>query len=329
MNDATHISPIKPLDERSIAHAADLLRDSGLVGVPTETVYGLAADATNGDAVAAIFETKARPSFNPLICHVSDLAMAETLIEMNATALKLADAFWPGPLTLVLPKRADCPVHDLVTADLDTLAVRLPSGPMQTLAAQLGKPIAAPSANRSGRISATSAQAVYEELGTRVSLILDDGPTSIGVESTIVRVDGECVTLLRPGGVAVEQLEKKLGVEVQTPDDASIQAPGMMSSHYAPDMTVRLDATEVQSHEALLTFGDTLVANADQAALVINLSEKGDLNEAAQNLFSAMRAANASPARALAVAPIPEVGLGLAINDRLRRASAPKDGANG
>ncbi|MEL6919720.1 MAG: L-threonylcarbamoyladenylate synthase, partial [Pseudomonadota bacterium] len=238
--------------------------------------------------------------------------------------------FWPGPLTLVLPMRADCPAHDLVTAGLDTLAVRMPSGPMSALAATLNTPVAAPSANRSGRISATSAQAVYEELGNRVDMILDDGPTLVGVESTIVRVTGKEVSLLRAGGITKESIARVVGRTIHAIEPTTgVQAPGMMTSHYAPDMPVRLNAAEVLAHEAVLAFGPDMPSGADGAALLINLSPSGDLAEAAQNLFAAMRAANASPARALAVAPIPETGLGAAINDRLRRAAAPRDGHDG
>ncbi|MEN0000699.1 MAG: L-threonylcarbamoyladenylate synthase [Pseudomonadota bacterium] len=330
MNEVSEKSRIAPLDEPSMALAARLLNDGDLVAVPTETVYGLAADATNGTAVAAIFAAKGRPSFNPLISHVSGVAMAQELGEMNALAERLARDFWPGPLTLVLPKANTCPVHDLALAGLDTIAVRLPDGPMRELAARLDKPIAAPSANLSGRISATSAQAVEKDLGKSVALILDNGPTPVGVESTIIAVDGDTLRLLRPGGVPLETIEEAIGQGVEGRDSQDqVRAPGMLASHYAPDMPVRLNAREVASHEALLSFGSQSIPGQDQAAILIDLSPSGDLAEAAQNLFAAMRTINTHGASAMAVAPIPHTGLGAAINDRLARAAAPKDVGHG
>lgn len=330
MNEISEKSRIAPLDGASIALAAHLLGAGDLVVVPTETVYGLAADATNGNAVAAIFAAKGRPSFNPLISHVSGVEMAQKLGDMNALANQLAGAFWPGPLTLVVPKAASCPVHDLALAGLETIAIRVPDGPMRALAARLDRPIAAPSANLSGRISATSAQAVEKDLGDRIALILDNGPTPVGVESTIIAVDGATLRLLRPGGVPVEVIEEAIGqrVEGQESQD-SVRAPGMLASHYAPDMPVRLNATDVRPHEALLAFGPRIVDGQDQAAISINLSPSGDLQEAAQNLFAAMRTINTHGASAMAAAPIPHTGLGAAINDRLARAAAPKDAGDG
>lgn len=330
MNHTMHRPPIVPLSDANLAMATHLLSQGKLVGVPTETVYGLAADATNGSAAAGIFAAKGRPSFNPLICHVADREMAERLVIFSDLAVLLADAFWPGPLTLVLPKRADCPVHELASAGLDTLAVRVPTGPMQQLAAMLDKPIAAPSANLSGRISATSAAAVAEDLGDKVSMIIDHGAPSVGVESTIVAVENGALFLLRPGGLALDKIEKVAGRSVQSVgQDISVKAPGMLSSHYAPDMPVRLNVSNVHADEALLSFGPDKVAGSDRALLTINLSPSGSLAEAAQALFSAMRTLNKSGATTLAVVPIPQTGLGLAINDRLRRAAAPKDMADG
>ena len=327
MNTMPSDSLIAPLNDESLNKASTLLAQGKLVGVPTETVYGLAGDATDGAAVAKIFAAKGRPTFNPLICHVADRTMAERLVAFNALAIRLAQAFWPGPLTLVLRKHADCPVHDLASAGLDTLAVRVPTGPMRQLAGMLNKPLAAPSANLSGRISPTSALAVMEDLGGSVSFILDEGAPSVGVESTIVAVDAENLTLLRPGGLSVEDIEKVAGQTVlYTPvNGADIKAPGMLTSHYAPDMPVRLNVREVFAHEALLAFGAGDVIGANEETTTVNLSPAGDLAESAQNLFAAMRTLNQSGADGIAVVPIPDTGLGMAINDRLRRAAAPKD----
>ncbi|MEO0543410.1 MAG: L-threonylcarbamoyladenylate synthase [Pseudomonadota bacterium] len=330
MSDKPDHALIAQVGEKSLAEAADLLSRGKLVGVPTETVYGLAADATNGEAVAGIFEAKGRPSFNPLICHVTDYEMANRLGEFNDIAKRLAEAFWPGPLTLVLNKRADCPVHELATAGLATLAVRMPTGPMGELSARLKKPIAAPSANLSGQISATSALAVLEDLGEKVSLILDHGAPSVGVESTIVGFRGDDTVLLRPGGLSPEDIEKVTDRPLlNNIDDKVINAPGMLTSHYAPDMPVRLNVDRVLPGEALLAFGDVALNGAETAVKSINLSPTGNLIEAAQKLFAAMRNLNASGANGLAVVPIPNVGLGIAINDRLSRAAAPKDAGHG
>lgn len=300
----------------AIAEAARVLRGGGLVAFPTETVYGLGADATNGEAVAAIFTAKRRPRFNPLICHVLGLEQAEALAEIGARARSLAAGFWPGPLTLVLPRRASSPVSLLATAGLDSIAIRAPDHPVaRALIEAAGVPVAAPSANRSGALSPTTAAHVAASLGDHVAMILDGGPCRVGLESTIVALLGPVATLLRPGGVPVEAIEAITG-PLAAPGEGPVQAPGMLSRHYAPDRPVRLDVREKRAGEALLGFG----AGMDDADL--NLSASGDLAEAAANLFAMLRALDRPDVAAIAVAPVPETGLGLAINDRLRRAAA-------
>eukprot|EP01132_Coremiostelium_polycephalum_P010506 gene10506-12891_t len=277
-------------DEQAILKAAQTLAAGQLVAIPTETVYGLAADATNGDAVAGIFEAKGRPHFNPLICHVSDIAMAERYAVIDPLSRKLMDAFWPGPLTVVLPLRPDTHIHPLVAAGLDTVALRMPRGIAGKIIAALGHPLAAPSANTSGRISGTSAQAVADDLGSKIALILDAGPSEVGLESTIVKVDGDAVLLLRPGGLAAEDIEALIGQSLRRMDQrAAIEAPGMMASHYAPAAGVRLNAHEVRDGEALLAFGPHRAADAHRASACLNLSETGNLREAATNLFDYMK----------------------------------------
>ncbi|MBN9044454.1 MAG: threonylcarbamoyl-AMP synthase [Rhizobiales bacterium] len=325
---------IVTFDDRAVAQAVDVLRRGGLVAIPTETVYGLAADATNGEAVAGIFAVKGRPHFNPLIAHVSGLAMAERHVTFDPISHRLAEAFWPGPLTLVLPlkdrqetARQDAyrPVHPLTTAGLSTLAVRMPQGRVRDVIAALDRPVAAPSANTSGRISPTSAEAVAGDLGDRLDLILDAGPCGVGVESTIVKVEGDRVRLLRPGGLAAEEIEALIGRRLERADQrAAIQAPGMMASHYAPVAGVRLNAETVAPGEALLAFGPKRAAGAEKAGAVLNLSPGGDLRAAAANLFDFMRRLDATGAKTIAVEPVPATGLGEAINDRLRRAAAPR-----
>ena len=288
--------------ERAAAH----LRGGGLVAVPTETVYGLAADATNGKAVAAIYETKGRPSFNPLIVHVSGFGMAETIADFDPVSRKLVEAFWPGPLTLVLPLKPGAGIASLVTAGLDTVGLRCPKGPAQDLIRLLGSPLAAPSANSSGRISPTTAQAVEADLGGKIPIILDGGASPVGVESTIVKVENGVVRLLRPGGVAAEEIEKLTGNPVERADQRSaIEAPGMLASHYAPNAPVRLDAVRVLPDEALLAFGPRRGCGAEYAVKTLNLSPAGNLAEAAANPFAVH-------------------GLGEAIIDRLKRAAAPR-----
>ena len=313
----TTLSPIRPADARTIEMAAARLRDGGLVAFPTETVYGLGADATNGKAVAAIFAAKGRPSFNPLIVHVKDRAGAEALVEFTPLARRLADAFWPGALTLVLPRRADCPLSLLVSAGLDTVAVRVPAHPVAAqLIAAAGKPIAAPSANVSGHVSPTTAAHVAEELGDKVDFILDGGPTSVGIESTVIGFETGKPILLRPGGIARDAIERIAG-SLAVPSNAKVQSPGQLESHYAPRAKLRLNAREAQPGEVLLAFGN------DASRASYNLSPNGDLKEAAANLFAMLRKLD-SESDAIAVMPIPNDGLGEAINDRLTRAAAPR-----
>lgn len=305
-------------DDAGIARAARLLADGDLVAFPTETVYGLGGDARSDLAVARIFAAKGRPSFNPLIVHLPDLAAVDRVAEVSPRARDLAMAFWPGPLTLVLPLR-DGAVSPLVTAGLATVAVRVPAHPLaQRLLRAFGGPVAAPSANPSGRISPTRAEHVLEGLSGRIAAVLDGGPCAVGLESTILLPDPE-PTLLRPGGLPVEALEAALGGPLATGGDAGKPtSPGQLASHYAPDAALRLNATEAQSGEVLVGFG------AVQGAL--SLSETGDLVQAAARLFHALREADrlAGPQGRIAFAPIPETGLGRAINDRLRRAAAPR-----
>ncbi|MGA1800872.1 L-threonylcarbamoyladenylate synthase [Rhizobium sp. HT1-10] len=311
----------------AIAQALALLVEGFPVALPTETVYGLAGDATNPLAITRIYETKGRPSFNPLICHMSDLAMAERYAVLDPLSRKLAEAFWPGPLTLVLPLKPDSGIHPLATAGLDSVGIRVPEGFAGDLIRALDRPLAAPSANTSGRISPTSAQHVAADLGNRIGLILDGGPCGVGVESTIVKIDGDGIRLLRPGGLAAEDIERVAGMALirRQGATATIEAPGMMASHYAPEAKVRLDATEVVAGEALIRFGERQVAGDDKAAAVFNLSPSGDLAEAAANLFDVMKRADAMGVIGLAFTTIPDDGLGEAINDRLRRAAAPRD----
>jgi L-threonylcarbamoyladenylate synthase len=298
-----------------IADAARLLAGGHLVAFPTETVYGLGADATNGEAVAAIFAAKGRPRFNPLIVHVPDLSAARRQGVFHPLAEKLAAAFWPGPLTLVLPRLADASVSLLVSAGLDSVALRVPSHPLAlALLRAAQRPLAAPSANASGRITATSAAHVAQELGTKLAMILDGGATPLGLESTVIGFDGEKAVLLRPGAIAREEIERLTGPLAAA--GGAIQSPGQLESHYAPNARLRLNAGTVQAGEALLGFGD-----APEAWL--NLSPRGDLKEAAANLFSMLRDMD-EQVNAIAVSPIPETGLGEAINDRLRRAAAPR-----
>jgi L-threonylcarbamoyladenylate synthase len=317
-------------DKTAIATAATALRQGGLVAFPTETVYGLGADACDGTAIARLYAAKGRPAFNPLIAHVADVAAARNLAVFDAAAERLAAAFWPGPLTLVLPKRPDCPVSSLALAGLDSIAIRVPSHKTaRALLAAFGGPVVAPSANRSGHVSPTDAAHVLSDLRGRIDLILDDGPCAVGVESTIVALLGEesgnLPTLLRPGGLPREEIERVLGHALAAPavsdDDDAPLAPGMLASHYAPKAKVRLDADAPRAGEALLAFGEA--PHFDGTTL--NLSPRGDLIEAAANLFSHLRALDASGATSIAVMPVPHVGLGDAINDRLARAAAPKD----
>ncbi len=319
------MAEILPLDE-ALQPALALLAAGEVVAVPTETVYGLAGDATNGEAVARIFEAKGRPRFNPLIVHVSSLDMAKEVAVFDDVSLKLAERFWPGPLTLVLKLRPGCGIHPLVTAGLDTVAVRMPQGFAGSVIAALGRPLAAPSANSSGRISGTTAAAVNDDLGARIGLIADGGPTPVGLESTIVKVERDGARILRPGGVTAEEIEAALGAEVLRGGAKGIEAPGMMASHYAPVAGMRLDAAEVKAGEALLAFGPERIAGAERAVAMLNLSETGNLREAAANLYHHMKALDGAGAAVIAVEPVPRHGLGEAIADRLGRAAAPRDG---
>jgi L-threonylcarbamoyladenylate synthase len=314
-------------DDSAIAEAAQCLSAGALVAFPTETVYGLGADATNGQAVARLYDAKGRPSFNPLIAHVADMAAARTLARFDDVAERLAASFWPGPLTLVLPKRADCPVAELATAGLDSIAVRVPDHPVALgILRALGRPVVAPSANRSGHVSPTTAAHVLADLRGRIDLILDGGPTKVGIESTIVACLDRPV-LLRPGGAARDAIERVIGVALA---DAPAQsagtplAPGMLASHYAPRTPLRLNAKDVREGEALLAFGPDQPAGAERASRALNLSLEGDLVEAAANLFSHLRALDALNAPSIAVMKVPHTGLGEAINDRLARAAAPR-----
>ena len=310
------LTNLRKADPASISAAAAILRNGGLVAFPTETVYGLGADATNGEAVASIFSAKRRPRFNPLIVHVVDRAQAETFAKFSPEARVLADAFWPGALTLVLPRRAVGALSLLVSAGLDTVAVRAPSHALaRQLIAETAKPIAAPSANASGRVSPTTAAHVAEELGDAVDLILDGGRAALGIESTVVGFESGKPVLLRPGAVAREKIEKIIGT-LGAPSNASISSPGQLESHYAPRAMLRLNVRDAEAGETLLSFGEMPGA--------MNLSPTGDLKEAAANLFAMLRKLDASGAVRIAVAPIPQHGLGEAINDRLLRAAAPR-----
>jgi L-threonylcarbamoyladenylate synthase len=312
---------LQPNDD-AIAAAARCLKSGGLVAFPTETVYGLGADAGNGEAIARLYAAKGRPAFNPLIAHVASLAAARKLARFSADAEKLAAKFWPGPLTLVLPKRPGGAVADLALAGLDSVALRVPAHPLaQALLAAFQGPIVAPSANRSGHVSPTSAAHVLADLRGRIDMVIDGGPCAVGVESTIVGCLGE-PTLLRPGGVARAEIERVLGhpLAVAASDDDAPLAPGMLSSHYAPKAKLRLDAEAPQPGEALLAFGP----HAPASVMTLNLSPRGDLIEAATNLFSHLRALDASGAARVAVMKVPHEGLGEAINDRLARAAAPR-----
>lgn len=313
-------------DEKGIAEAARTLRGGGLVAFPTETVYGLGADATNGAAVARIYEAKKRPSFNPLIVHVPDLETAERLGRFDGNAKRLAAAFWPGPVSLVVPLNTPSPLSSLVTAGLETLALRVPRNETaRALLKAAGVPVAAPSANSSGKLSPTRAAHVAADLGGAVDLILDGGATEVGLESTIVACAGDRVLLLRAGGVARAEIEQVLGKPLkQVAPGGPVSAPGQLASHYAPAAPIRLDAGAVQEGEALLGFGAKTPQGAERAVEALNLSAAGDLREAAANLFDHLHRLDAARPAAIAVAPVPDEGLGEAINDRLRRAAAPR-----
>ncbi len=311
------------IDAAEVEAAAALLRGGALVAFPTETVYGLGADATQDMAVARIFEAKGRPRFNPLIAHFASAEAAEAEVVFDARARALAARFWPGPLTLVLPRRAASRVALLCSAGLDTQAVRVPDHPVAlALLEAVGRPLAAPSANPSGRVSPTTAAHVVEGLGGRVAQVLDGGPCRVGLESTVVDLSEASPRLLRPGAISRAALEEALGVEVaRSAAGAALKGPGMLESHYAPRLPVRLNAATARPGEAFLAFGAPAPAGAVRAE---QLSAAGELTEAAARLFAALRRLDVAEAVGIAVAPIPEEGLGEAINDRLRRAAAPR-----
>ena len=314
----------------ALARACEVLTSGEPVAIPTETVYGLAADATNPDAIARIYEVKGRPRFNPLIAHMSGLAMAERYARFDPVSRALTDAFWPGPLTLVLPLAEGSEIHPLCTAGLDSVGVRVPMGFAGELIEAFGRPLAAPSANMSGKVSPTSAEHVATDLGDRIELILDGGSSGVGVESTIIKVEGDVVRLLRPGGLAVEEIEASIGQPVMRPEaaGAAIEAPGMLASHYAPSAAVRLNAQDVVAGEVLINFGRQRIAGSDRAAAMFDLSTEGSLREAAANLFAIMKQADQISSKGIAFAPIPGHGLGEAINDRIARAAAPRPESN-
>ncbi len=305
----------------SLERAAAILRNGGLVAFPTETVYGLGGDATNTRAVVSVYEAKNRPRFNPLIAHFPDRDSAAGHVILTPLADRLAEHFWPGALTLVLEKNPDSTVCDLACAGLETLAVRVPAhGVARELLRRTGRPVIAPSANPSGKLSPTSARHVLDTLSGRIDAIIDAGSCSIGVESTILAVTDETVRMLRPGGIPAEEISRIAGMEITTSGGSGIiEAPGMMSSHYAPECRLRLNAAEPREGETFLGFGKIDCGPH-------NLSRSGDLHEAAANLFSLLREIDRTGVKTVAVAPIPERGLGRAINDRLRRAAAPRDG---
>jgi L-threonylcarbamoyladenylate synthase len=305
---------IQPFNNKSLTQALSLLSEGQVVAIPTETVYGLAADATNDKAIAQIFAIKNRPAFNPLIIHVPTVKDARNWVHFTPVAETLAAAFWPGSLTLVLRRKSDSPLSLLLSAGLDTVATRCPDHSLTCeLLARFGKPLAAPSANLSMEISPTCAQDVLSSLGEAVPLILDGGSCTVGVESTILDLSTDTPTLLRPGGIPVEAIEALIGPVERITSHTPIRAPGMMKRHYAPSIPLRLNATEKQQGEAFLGFGP--------GTFTENLSPTGDLQEAAANLFRLLRLLDNPSYTGIAVAPIPSHGLGLAINDRLTRAS--------
>lgn len=329
MNDQRSMVQTKRLtpDAAGLAEAAAILRRGGLVAFPTETVYGLGADATSAEAVAGIYAAKERPSFNPLISHLDSFEAAKIQGVFDETAERLAKAFWPGPLTLVVPAARTCTISDLARAGLDSVALRVPAHLLaHALLDKTGRPVAAPSANRSGRISPTEADHVLGDLDGRIDAVVDGGPAMVGIESTIVACLGGAPRLLRPGGVPREAIEALIGCRLEIAPEATDNpvAPGMLASHYAPRAQVRLNAHEIRPGEAALLFGAVTPEGLAGVRATANLSESGDLTEAATRLFSSLRQLDATGADTIAVSPIPETGLGEAINDRLRRAAAER-----
>jgi L-threonylcarbamoyladenylate synthase len=326
---------IKTPTSEVLGEAAAILKSGGLVGLPTETVYGLAANALDGAAVAKIFEAKGRPSFNPLIIHVPDMQSAEKYVEFNAWAREAASAFWPGPLTLILPRKKECAISELAGAGLPTLAMRVPHHPVALELLKIsGLPLAAPSANKSGLLSPTTPAHVSESLGDAVDLILAAGACKVGLESTVLDLTGDTHVILRPGAVTAEELSAALGVKVvYSEGDASApKSPGLLLKHYAPETNLRLKAIDLEEGEALLAFSSIKFMGVKKGGpasglpeeMRRNLSESGDLHEAAANLFAMLKELDGLGVRRIAVMPIPDVGLGVAINDRLKRA-AQKD----
>lgn len=313
--------------EEAERHALQTLHTGGLAAMPTETVYGLFGDATRAGTVARIFEVKGRPRFNPLIAHVADEAMARAHGVFDERAARLAAAFWPGPLTIVLERRTESRICDLATAGLETVALRVPgAGFVRRVIAKLGAPLAGPSANPSGRVSPTNAAAVMSDIGDQIDLVVDGGPCALGLESTVIACTPEGAFLLRPGGLPKLEIEDVLGEAVARThevDDTQPRSPGMLKRHYATEAPIRLDARKVEPGEAVLAFGRDLPPGSDRASRILNLSVEGDLTEAAAHLYAHLRALDASEPTAIAVAPIPSGGLGEAITDRLRRAAVP------
>lgn len=325
MNNSTDQLEARRVARRKmISDAAAALRDGGLVAFPTETVYGLGADATNDHAVTRIFEVKGRPRFNPLIMHLADLEQARAHGDFNRVALKLAEAFMPGALTLVVPRRPESTISLLATAGLDTVALRMPAHPTaRALLKAAAVPVAAPSANKSGSVSPTTAHHVAEQIGKDLAVLIDGGACRIGLESTIVACVDDAPVLLRPGGIAREEIERVIGRRLLDGDNSEKpSAPGQLASHYAPKAQLRLEARAVEPGEALLAFGPKI---PEHDGPMRNLSPAGELPEAAANLFAHLRALDAEGVERIAVMPVPEFGLGEAINDRLRRAAAPRE----
>ena len=303
----------------SLGEICDQIYTGNCIGLPTETVYGLAADAFNGQAVACIFEMKGRPKFNPLIIHMLDLEMAEAYGEFDKISRKLVEAFWPGPMTVVVPRRENTSLHPLAFAGLDTIAIRCPSGPAQEIIGHCGRPLAAPSANKSGRISPTNAHNVASQFQDTDLMIIDNGPCQVGLESTILKVEGERITILRPGFITIEMIKEVTGITANISSSGKIEAPGMMKSHYAPNASVKLNCEICDEGAALLAFGK------QGAEIIFNLSKSGNLREAAANLYLGLKKLDETGVKMICVSPIPNEGLGIAINDRLQRASAPRN----
>ena len=319
--------PTEHATDETINRASALIRAGDLVAFPTETVYGLGADATSDQAVAKVFAAKNRPDFNPLIIHISDIATAGTFAVVSDKATALASAFWPGPLTIIMAKKRDSQISELATAGLDTIAIRCPDHPVAlALLKKCGRPIVAPSANRSGHVSPTHAPHVAEDLGDKPALIIDGGPTSIGLESTVITLV-PFPKILRPGAISQTEIEYIIGrlnapTGSKSTKTGKIISPGQLASHYAPEAAIRLNANHTKPGEALLAFGP---APIDHEGPMINLSPDGNLDEAAANLFASLRSLDKSGCESIAVMPIPDEGMGEAINDRLKRAAAPRN----